>query len=106
MSTPDEDLVRKAAELARLELEPGETAALARDFAVILEAFRSLQSVEVDAVPPMTGASELTDVLRDDVPQPGLERDDALAAAPAPRDGYFGVPRVLGGEQPDTERKA
>lgn len=102
MSTPEEDLVRKAAELARLELGPEETAALARDFATLLEAFRTLQEVDVDGVPPMTGTAELSDVLRDDLQRPGLERSDVLACAPEPRDGFFGVPRVLGGEGQDA----
>jgi len=102
MSAEDEERVRRTAQLARLKLAPGQTRALAAEFAAILDAFRTLQDVDVEHVAPMTSASagtaEFTDVLRDDLLQPGLERDEALANAPEPRDGFFGVPRVLGGE--------
>jgi aspartyl-tRNA(Asn)/glutamyl-tRNA(Gln) amidotransferase subunit C len=35
-------------------------------------------------------------VLRPDVPRPGLDRDEVLAEAPAAEDGQFRVPRILG----------
>ena len=102
MSRPDEDLVRKTAQLARLELTPDECTALAGEFETILGAFESLQAVDVVHVSPMVrpgiepGGGGLVDVLREDVLRPGLTRDEALANAPEPLDGFFGVPRVLG----------
>jgi aspartyl/glutamyl-tRNA(Asn/Gln) amidotransferase C subunit len=37
------------------------------------------------------------EVLRDDEPRAGLDRDTAFAAAPEAKDGLFRVPRVIGG---------
>jgi aspartyl-tRNA(Asn)/glutamyl-tRNA(Gln) amidotransferase subunit C len=38
----------------------------------------------------------LSNVLRPDVPRPGIDRDEVLAGAPAAEDGRFRVPRILG----------
>jgi aspartyl/glutamyl-tRNA(Asn/Gln) amidotransferase C subunit len=37
----------------------------------------------------------LANVLRDDVPQPSLAREDVLANAPAAENGYIVVPPVI-----------
>jgi aspartyl-tRNA(Asn)/glutamyl-tRNA(Gln) amidotransferase subunit C len=41
----------------------------------------------------------LVNVFRQDVPRPGLTREQALAMAPAAEDGRFRVPQILGEEQ-------
>ncbi|HYH48850.1 MAG TPA: Asp-tRNA(Asn)/Glu-tRNA(Gln) amidotransferase subunit GatC, partial [Acidimicrobiia bacterium] len=41
----------------------------------------------------------LSNVLRDDSPRPGLDRDVVLGMAPAAEDGRFRVPRILAEEQ-------
>jgi aspartyl-tRNA(Asn)/glutamyl-tRNA(Gln) amidotransferase subunit C len=38
----------------------------------------------------------MVNVLRPDVPRPGISRDEVLAAAPDAEDGRFRVPRILG----------
>jgi aspartyl-tRNA(Asn)/glutamyl-tRNA(Gln) amidotransferase subunit C len=43
-------------------------------------------------VPPTSHAVELAGVMRADEPEPCLDRDVILAAAPEPVDGGFGVP--------------
>jgi len=45
----------------------------------------------VDATPSMVQAA----VLREDELRPSLDRDEALRAAPASREGGFSVPKVL-----------
>jgi aspartyl-tRNA(Asn)/glutamyl-tRNA(Gln) amidotransferase subunit C len=37
---------------------------------------------------------EVTNILRDDVPRPGLSQAEALANAPAAVDGFFRVPSI------------
>ena len=44
----------------------------------------------------MTQPYPLTNVLRDDVAQPTLDRDEVLAAAPDVEDGRFKVPPIIG----------
>jgi aspartyl-tRNA(Asn)/glutamyl-tRNA(Gln) amidotransferase subunit C len=47
----------------------------------------------------MTHAVPLENVMRPDVVQPSLRRDDVLAGAPLAEDGRFRVPRILDDEE-------
>jgi aspartyl-tRNA(Asn)/glutamyl-tRNA(Gln) amidotransferase subunit C len=101
MSEPrpdDVDLVRRTAALARLDLPSAELPAIAGEFARILEAFRSLQAVDVGGVEPLAHATAQGDVTRADRVRPSLERERALANAPAQLDGFFRVPKTVRSE--------
>jgi aspartyl-tRNA(Asn)/glutamyl-tRNA(Gln) amidotransferase subunit C len=91
--TPDE--IRKIAALARLRLSDEEVARIAGQFTGILGHLERLRAVPTDGVEPLDHPLPLTDVLRDDVPLPGLLQGDALAGAPDAKDGQFRVPRVM-----------
>jgi aspartyl-tRNA(Asn)/glutamyl-tRNA(Gln) amidotransferase subunit C len=97
MDSPELELVKRTAALARLEITDDEARTLAPQFARILEQFQALVDVDVEGVEPMTGATRLSDVTRADEPRPSLARDAALANAPDPRDGFYGVPKTIGG---------
>lgn len=90
--------VRQVAELARLSLDAGEARALADQFARILEQFRVLERLDVADVEPTTGAAQLVDVARADVPRPCLAPDAVLAGAPARADDFYSVPKTVGGD--------
>lgn len=98
MTQSDTDTVKRTAKLARLELGEQEAAQLGEQFGRILEAFRKLSKLDVAGVEPMTGATELADVLRDDRPRPSLERERVLANAPKQDGEYYDVPKTVGGE--------
>jgi len=91
--TPED--VRKIAGLARLRLHDDELAKIAGQFTGILGHLERLRAVPTDGVEPLDHPLPLTDVLRDDVPVPGLLQGDALAGAPDAKDGQFRVPRVM-----------
>ncbi|MDP6540461.1 MAG: Asp-tRNA(Asn)/Glu-tRNA(Gln) amidotransferase subunit GatC [Planctomycetota bacterium] len=99
MTDPERDLVRHTAALARLELDEAEVDRLAPQFAAILRHFRVLESVEVDDAEPMTGASGVRDVLRADEVRPSLAPDAVLGNAPRSSDGFYVVPKTVGGEE-------
>ncbi len=99
MSLPDIDLVLGTARLARLEIDPGAVEALADQFARILEAFQVISGVELADVEPRPGSSGTSDVLREDRPRPGLEREALLSNAPARAGDFFRVPKTVGGER-------
>jgi aspartyl-tRNA(Asn)/glutamyl-tRNA(Gln) amidotransferase subunit C len=91
------DDILRIATLARLELTTEETALFATQLSDILAFAEQVQAIETsgpgaaaEAPPPMP--------LRDDEPQPCLERDVVLGQAPASDrvTGLFTVPRVLG----------
>jgi aspartyl-tRNA(Asn)/glutamyl-tRNA(Gln) amidotransferase subunit C len=90
--------VAHVAKLARLDLSPEQLEAAAGQLADVLEHFRDIDALDLEAVAPMTQPFSLVNVLRDDEVRPTLPRDEVLASAPAAEDGRFRVPAVLGGE--------
>ncbi|MEO7398662.1 MAG: Asp-tRNA(Asn)/Glu-tRNA(Gln) amidotransferase subunit GatC, partial [Ilumatobacteraceae bacterium] len=49
-----------------------------------------------DDVEPMTQPYPLSNIFRDDVVAPGLDRDEVLDAAPSAEGGRFRVPPIVG----------
>ena len=91
----DRDEARRVAELAHLEFDDAGLDRMASEMTKILTYIDQLR--EVDTV-----GFEERDVavtpLRDDEPRPSIDREDVARNAPAWRDGFFVVPKVIGGE--------
>lgn len=81
--------------LARLAVTEQELDMFAGQLDVILEAVARVGEVASEDIPPTSHAVPLTNVLREDVPVPGLSSQDALAAAPDTAQSRFRVPRIL-----------
>ena len=62
----------------------------------MLEHFEDIDALDLSDVEPMTQPYPLVNVLRSDVEQPTLDRDEVLAAAPAAEQGRFRVPPTIG----------
>jgi aspartyl-tRNA(Asn)/glutamyl-tRNA(Gln) amidotransferase subunit C len=90
------DDVVYVAKLARLDLDPPAIERLTAQLEGMLEHFEDIDSLDLDAVEPMTQPYPLTNVFRDDVIADGLDRAEVLAAAPAAEDGRFRVPPIIG----------
>ncbi len=90
------EAVRKVAKLARLDLSADEVATMTRQLAGMLDHFADIDSLDLASVDPMTQPFPLSNVLRDDVVEPGLDRDEVLANAPHAQDGRFQVPPIIG----------
>jgi aspartyl-tRNA(Asn)/glutamyl-tRNA(Gln) amidotransferase subunit C len=99
MTSSDPAIVYKVAELARLDIHEAEARSLAAQFARTLEQFQVLARLDVEGVEPMLGGSRLSDVQRDDAPAPSLELERILANAPARIDGFYSVPKTVGGDE-------
>lgn len=97
MSSTDLEAVRGLAGLARLALTPEELARHAPELERILEAFQVLagHATRAPAPPAHTEAGRP----REDRPLPSLPTSELLAAAPASADGFFVVPKTVGGER-------
>jgi aspartyl-tRNA(Asn)/glutamyl-tRNA(Gln) amidotransferase subunit C len=91
--------VERAAALARLELDADLRARMASDFGRILEAWTSLAGLDLEGVEPLLSPGVATEREREDRVLPSLERTDLLAPAPQAEDGFFAVPKTLGGER-------
>jgi len=95
MPTLSSDEVAHLARLSRLALAPPEQERLGAQLEVILAAVARVAEIAAADVPPTTHAVPVTNVVREDVVQPCLSRDEVLASAPAAEDGRFRVPRIL-----------
>lgn len=93
------DTVAKVARLARLDLSDAEVARMTDQLAGMLDHFRDVDALDLSGVEPLTQPIPLSNVLRDDVESPSLDRDEVLASAPAAEDGRFRVPPIIGFEE-------
>lgn len=96
MAEIENKLLSHIATLARLSLSEKETQAFAHDLAEILKYAESLESINLEGVPPMSHATE-GERFRPDEPTHDLTREQALQNAPDQEAGLFRVPLVIGG---------
>jgi aspartyl-tRNA(Asn)/glutamyl-tRNA(Gln) amidotransferase subunit C len=87
--------VEHVAKLARLEISEAEKAMFSRQLSDILTFFEKLKGIDTTGVEPTATVLEQANVFREDEVRPSLPVEQALANAPGPDDGYFGVPRIL-----------
>jgi aspartyl-tRNA(Asn)/glutamyl-tRNA(Gln) amidotransferase subunit C len=90
------DEVAHVAHLARLQLTDEELELFTGQLAEVLDHAADVASLDLAGVPPTAHAMAVTNVLRPDVVQPVLDRDEVLAQAPSVEDHRFRVPRILG----------
>jgi aspartyl-tRNA(Asn)/glutamyl-tRNA(Gln) amidotransferase subunit C len=86
--------VLHVAKLARLALTEEEIERFRGQLSVILEAVGKVSELDLEGIPPTSHPLDLVNVFADDEPRPSLSRDEALANAPDPEGGFFGVPPV------------
>ena len=91
-----DDQVRHVAKLSRLRLSDAEVHHFAGQLSRVLEYMSRLNQLDVAGVEPMAHPIDVTNVLREDVEQPGLSVEAALANAPMQMTPFFQVPKVLG----------
>ena len=91
----DRDEAKRVADLARIELDEPALERIAAEMTVILSYVDQLR--EIDVAGFEESGTEATP-LREDDPAESLDRERVAANAPAWRDGFFVVPKVLGGD--------
>jgi aspartyl-tRNA(Asn)/glutamyl-tRNA(Gln) amidotransferase subunit C len=89
--------VEHVARLARLELSETEKERMRGELSGILAYIDKLLALDVAGVEPTSHAVPLTNVMREDVPEPSFPQDDMLANAPDRNGDLFRVPRILEG---------
>lgn len=97
MSTLKREDVQRIAELARLELSPGELELFTRQLGDILTYVEQIRALDTTGVAPTSQVLNRP-VDREDEPQSTLSREELMRNAPdaAPEAGLFKVPRVIG----------
>jgi aspartyl-tRNA(Asn)/glutamyl-tRNA(Gln) amidotransferase subunit C len=84
--------VLHVARLARLELSDAEVEKMASELSKVLDHIDKIRELDLDGVQPTSHVVDVVNTFRPDEPEPSLSPEVALAAAPEPVNGYFGVP--------------
>ena len=90
------DEVRHIAKLANLEFSEEEIGRFTEQFNSILEYVARLNALDTSSIEPTSHVGGGPHPLREDVLEPSLSRDEALANAPESDRGHFKVPKVIG----------
>ena len=83
--------VEHIAELADIGINTGELGTFTHQFNAILDYFDVLDQVKGDT----TVTRDLSNIMREDIVEPSLTRDEILKNAPAQEDGFIKAPRVM-----------
>lgn len=95
-STLSDDAVRHVANLARLALTEDEVIKAKEDLTSIFAHIDCLNTVDTNRVEPLDHPTELINHTRDDKSGKSLSQEQVFSNAPAVKDVYFDVPKVLG----------
>jgi aspartyl-tRNA(Asn)/glutamyl-tRNA(Gln) amidotransferase subunit C len=90
------DDVAHVAQLARLSLSAEELERFTEQLGAVLDHARDVEALDTAGVPPTAHPLPISNVFRQDVVQPSLDRDEVLAQAPDVESYRFRVPRILG----------
>ncbi|KQL45104.1 Asp-tRNA(Asn)/Glu-tRNA(Gln) amidotransferase subunit GatC [Brevibacillus choshinensis] len=87
--------VEHVANLARLQLTEEEAERYTKDLNAILEFAAKLNELDTSNVAPTSHATDVKNVMREDVNRPSLPREEVLKNAPDHEEGQFKVPAVF-----------
>jgi aspartyl-tRNA(Asn)/glutamyl-tRNA(Gln) amidotransferase subunit C len=88
----DRAQVLHVARLARLALDDDEVERMGAELSKVLGHVERIRELDLAGVTPTSHAVDVAGVMRADEPVPCLPNEVALASAPEPVDGGFGVP--------------
>jgi aspartyl-tRNA(Asn)/glutamyl-tRNA(Gln) amidotransferase subunit C len=88
----DREQVLHVAGLARLELSEDEVERMSVELSKVLDHIEKIGELDLGGVAPTSHVVDVVNALRPDEPRPCLPHEVALAAAPEPLEGGFGVP--------------
>lgn len=94
----DTDMVKHVAHLVRLGISEEEAQKFSGQFSSIIDYFTMLNEVDTDNIPPASDITNNKNVLREDIAQPSMSREEFLNNAPQSERGYVKVPTVFGEE--------
>jgi len=87
--------VEHVARLARLELTEQEADTFTGQLDAILAYVDKLKELDTDGIIPTAHAVPMENAFREDVVQPSIGVENALANAPARAESFFRVPKVI-----------
>jgi aspartyl-tRNA(Asn)/glutamyl-tRNA(Gln) amidotransferase subunit C len=96
MSRISKEEVKHVANLARLAITEEETEKFTKQLDAIITFAEQLNELDTENVEPTYHVLDMKNVLREDNPQKGLDREEVLKNAPEQQEGQFKVPSILG----------
>jgi aspartyl-tRNA(Asn)/glutamyl-tRNA(Gln) amidotransferase subunit C len=84
--------VLHVAKLAQLGLSEDEVTRFSEQLSAILESVGKIAELDLTGIEPTSHPLDIVNVFGEDEPEPSLTLEEALANAPDPEDGSFGVP--------------
>ncbi len=91
----DTDDIKAIAKLARLKIDEADVTLYATNLSNIINLVEQMNSVDTDAVVPMSHPLDVVQRLREDEVTETNQRDEFQRVAPATRDGLYLVPKVI-----------
>ncbi|MDZ7261839.1 MAG: Asp-tRNA(Asn)/Glu-tRNA(Gln) amidotransferase subunit GatC [candidate division KSB1 bacterium] len=88
--------VETVARLAKLHFSEEEKEKFTHQLAEIVTYMEKLNELNTDEVEPTSHVLDIKNVFREDKVEPWLTQEEALANAPAKKQGFFSVPKVIG----------
>jgi aspartyl-tRNA(Asn)/glutamyl-tRNA(Gln) amidotransferase subunit C len=88
----DREQVLHVAGLARLDLSEDEVERMSVELSKVLDHIEKIRELDLEGVPPTSHVVDVVNAFRPDEPVPCLPAEVALAQAPEPLHGGFGVP--------------
>lgn len=88
-------LVENLCKLACLEFDPAGKQEIKKDLQKMIGFVEKLNELDLSGTEPLLYMGSETNTLRDDIPEPPLDRKEALKNAPLADQMYFKVPQVV-----------
>ena len=91
----DEKIVKRIAELSKLEFDEKEKIAIHKDLNLMLEFIDQLNELDTDNAEPLIHMCNEINILRKDDVIESISQEEALKNAPSKDSTYFKMPKVL-----------
>lgn len=88
-------LIDNLSNLARLKFDESEKEEIKTELQRMIEFVEKLNELDTTGVPPLLHMSDAMNVLREDLKQGSISREEALLNAPQSDGTYFKVPKVI-----------
>ncbi len=90
-----DEMIDRLSHLARLEFKNEEKAEIKNDLTNVLSFIEKLNELNTDGIEPLVYVNEDVNVLRKDVREQIITKQEALKSAPQHDSDYFKTPKVL-----------
>lgn len=95
MSRISKEQVKHVAHLARLAITEEEAEMFTSQLDAIITFAEQLNELDTSNVEPTSHVLDMKNIMREDVPEQGLPREEVLKNAPDHKDGQVRVPSIL-----------